>query len=216
MIVIISLTEDVNDDVQSTNVHKTASPILEGTSLETPKKPLTLKKESILTRSIKTSGALLNLPPLLQQKETSTTDDNLHGTVSNSDLLSNSNLSRDMGDIETDTPRTRGTLNNDNDSLSTSTSSVTTTATATATENIVDLGRYCKGYAFEEIYSGRETSFRYSGIIRGATYYFRICCHNAAGQGAWSNTYKCSIQALSSKSIIIVISILIYILIIVD
>ena len=87
----------------------------------------------------------------------------------------------------------------ENDSLSSSTSSLTTTTTTTATEHVTDLGRYCKGFAFEEIYSGKEMSFRYSGLIRGATYYFRIRCHNAAGQGPWSNTYRCSVQPLLSK-----------------
>lgn len=54
-----------------------------------------------------------------------------------------------------------------------------------------DLGRFCQGYAFEEIYCGEETSFQYSGLVAGASYYFRVRCHNAAGWGPWSDTIKC-------------------------
>ncbi len=54
-----------------------------------------------------------------------------------------------------------------------------------------DLGRFCQGYAFEEIYSGEGTDFQYSGLVAGASYFFRVRCHNAAGWGAWSDTVKC-------------------------
>ena len=55
-----------------------------------------------------------------------------------------------------------------------------------------DLGRYCKGYAYEEIYSGDKMSFHYSGLVPGAIYYFRVRSHNAAGWGPWSDTIKCT------------------------
>lgn len=54
-----------------------------------------------------------------------------------------------------------------------------------------ELGRYCQGRAFEEIYCGEDTSFHYSGLVAGASYFFRIRCHNAAGWGPWSDTVKC-------------------------
>ena len=54
-----------------------------------------------------------------------------------------------------------------------------------------NMGRFCKGYAFEEIYRGEKLNFHYSGLVPGATYYFRVRCHNAAGWGPWSDTIKC-------------------------
>ncbi len=54
-----------------------------------------------------------------------------------------------------------------------------------------NVGRFCKGFAFEEIYCGEKPSFHYSGLVTGATYYFRVRCHNAAGWGPWSDTVKC-------------------------
>ena len=54
-----------------------------------------------------------------------------------------------------------------------------------------NVSRFCKGYAFEEIYCGDKLSFHYSGLVPGATYYFRVRCHNAAGWGPWSDTIKC-------------------------
>lgn len=54
-----------------------------------------------------------------------------------------------------------------------------------------ELGRFCQGYAFEEIYCGEDTSFQYSGLVAGASYFFRVQCHNAAGWGPWSDTVKC-------------------------
>ena len=54
-----------------------------------------------------------------------------------------------------------------------------------------NMGRFCKGYAFEEIYCGEKLNFHYSGLVPGATYYFRVRCHNAAGWGPWSDTIKC-------------------------
>ena len=54
-----------------------------------------------------------------------------------------------------------------------------------------DLGRFCRGYACEEIYCGEDPSFQYSGLVTGASYFFRVRCHNAAGWGPWSDTVKC-------------------------
>lgn len=61
----------------------------------------------------------------------------------------------------------------------------------TSQEEYVNVGRYCHGYAFEEIYNGEKANFHYSGLVSGATYYFRVRCHNAAGWGPWSDTVKC-------------------------
>ena len=49
-----------------------------------------------------------------------------------------------------------------------------------------------KGFAFDEIYCGEDICFHYSGLLPGATYYFRVRCHNAAGWGPWSDTVKCT------------------------
>ena len=150
-----------------------------------------------MTPSMRTSGALLNLPPLVQKKETAT--DSHCQALSNSDLLTASNVSGETADIESGTPQAKKVLTvNEPDSLSSSATTLNS-ATITTAGNVNDLGRYCKGYAFEEIYSGRERMFHYSGIVRGATYYFRLRCHNAAGTGAWSNTYKCSVPSLSGE-----------------
>lgn len=54
-----------------------------------------------------------------------------------------------------------------------------------------ELGRFCQGYAFDEIYCGEEAGFQYSGLVAGASYFFRVRCHNAAGWGPWSDTVKC-------------------------
>lgn len=59
------------------------------------------------------------------------------------------------------------------------------------TDEFTNVNRFCKGFAFEEIYCGEKTSFHYSGLVTGATYYFRVRCHNAAGWGPWSDTVKC-------------------------
>ena len=55
-----------------------------------------------------------------------------------------------------------------------------------------DVGRFCHGYSFEEIYRGEQPSFQYSGMLAGASYYFRVCCHNASGWGPSSDTVKCT------------------------
>ena len=153
-------------------------------------------KESVLTQAARTSGILLNLPPLLQKKEA--TDDH-NESLTNSDNQSTSNFSADHEDT-----RLRKTLdmNNPTDEANSHSSSSTSFSAATTadTDNVTDLGRYCKGFAFEEIYRGKETSFQYSGIIRGATYYFRIRCHNAAGEGPWSNTYRCNVPPESKEN----------------
>lgn len=147
------------------------------------------------------SAAILNLPPLLKKPMTSSTTQH---TLSGSDVYSSSDISGEPPNNTEEMPHNRKVSTNlrkmtKNDSASSSSSSLSTTANTTATsvaaatDNVTDLGRYCKGYAFEEIYSGKDTSFRYTGIIKGATYYFRIRCHNAAGLGLWSNTFKCNV-----------------------
>ena len=78
------------------------------------------------------------------------------------------------------------------DGKTSSTSSVESETASTHETDYTNLGRYCKGYAYEEIYSGDKQSFHYSGLVPGAIYYFRVRSHNAAGWGPWSDTIKCT------------------------
>jgi hypothetical protein len=82
---------------------------------------------------------------------------------------------------------------------STSSSSSSTASSEAATPQSplegINIGSFCKGYAFEKIYSGQKNKFSYTGIVPGATYYFRVQCHNNVGTGPWSDTYKCKINS---------------------
>lgn len=79
------------------------------------------------------------------------------------------------------------------DGKTSSTSSVDSRESISAHDSdYTNLGRYPKGYAYEEIYSGDKQSFHYSGLVPGAIYYFRVRSHNAAGWGPWSDTIKCT------------------------
>ena len=181
--------------IPGSNLARTVKPVTGGESV------------SFMTQTAKTSGVLLNLPPLLKKvnEEGSTINDHnrtLSHSGSERDLMSGSNISGILGDTE-DTPRqcphtlgsniekcvsSQGTAE-----LSSSSSSLSDKTMPDSMNNAINMGRYCKGYAFEEIYCGHDTSFTYSGIVTGATYYFRLRCHNAAGEGPWSDTYKCSV-----------------------
>ena len=72
-----------------------------------------------------------------------------------------------------------------------SSSDLSTTSEELSINEHTNLGRLCCGYAFEEIYCGEQANFHYSGLVAGASYYFRVHCHNAAGWGPWSDTVKC-------------------------
>ena len=168
------------------------------------------------------ASALLSLPPLL----TKTTEEGKtklfhraggniqpHETSSGgseADMFLDSNASGILADAE-DTPRPipQMGLANHGDVRVTSrqissrptedSSSTLSDSSDEQTDNFVTMGRFCKGYAFEEIYCGHDCRFQYSGVVTGATYYFRVRCHNAAGDGPWSNTVKCSVTNGNGK-----------------
>lgn len=79
-------------------------------------------------------------------------------------------------------------------SSSTSESSLSDQSTFHSVYDGINIGSFCEGYAFEEIYRGQKNKFCYSGIVPGATYYFRVHCRNNVGEGPWSDTYKCKIN----------------------
>ena len=135
------------------------------------------------------SAARLNLPPLRQT----------HETLLESDQLSDSTtVSGAIPDYEEPHNSRRATYkgatnapHNDN-YTSDSTSSLSESTTDAQSPTFTNVGRFCKGFAFEEIHCGEENTFLYSGLLPGATYYFRVHCHNAAGWGPWSDTVKCT------------------------
>ena len=136
------------------------------------------------------SAARLNLPPLRQP----------HNAVAESetDRLSDSTtVSGTLADSEDPPTPTlkKGAFkkNPKRDEISADSSSTLSDATTDAGNlTFTNIGRFCRGFAFEEIYCGEDYSFLYSGLLPGATYYFRVHCHNAAGWGPWSDTVKCT------------------------
>ena len=140
------------------------------------------------TLAAKTSGALLNLPPLLTKtsEEGQTTVYNQSATEQ--DMVARSYHAKD-GKLEDRTANY-----NEADTQTSSDSSVSSLHSNKLNQaNAIKMDRFCKGFAFEEIYCGLNSSFTYSGVVAGATYYFRVRCRNAAGEGPWSDTYKCVI-----------------------
>ena len=67
-----------------------------------------------------------------------------------------------------------------------SSSELSTTNEELSINEYTNLGRLCRGFAFEEIFCGEQLNFHYSGLVAGA-YYFRVHCHNAA---AWVGTLE--------------------------
>ena len=47
------------------------------------------------------------------------------------------------------------------------------------------------GMPFEQVYSGTETHFTYTGVISMVTYYFRVRCYDNSSRGPWSAVIKC-------------------------
>ena len=145
------------------------------------------------------TGTMLNLPPLIIVKPKS------RSIETDPDLVSDSTASGvwgDSEDVETQCappPRVPKMQPLDEDAASTlprfsrsdSSSTISDSSTEYTDNRFTNVGRFCKGYAFEGIYSGEKPSFHYSGLVPGATYYFRVQCHNAAGWGPWSDTVKC-------------------------
>ena len=88
-------------------------------------------------------------------------------------------------------------------SSSSSQSSLTDESNSNCVYEGINIGCFCQGYAFEEIYYGQKNKFCYSGVVSGATYYFRVQCRNNVGEGPWSDTYKCKINPSKLKYIIL-------------
>ena len=141
------------------------------------------------------SAARLNLPPLRQTHETlvEAEADQLSDSTTVSGTLADSDDHQPPSPSDSThrkrKPRTeaRGRYSSDN-----STSSLSESSSGAHNSTFTNVGRFCRGFAFDEIYNGEEPSFLYSGLLPGATYYFRVHCHNAAGWGPWSDTVKCT------------------------
>ena len=154
------------------------------------------------TAAARASGALLKLPALL----TKTTEDDSESPSDSEtdDPQCMSNASEAMSAETEDTshlihvaPSNAITVNNSqSNSCSSSNSNI---STEPANNDGVNIGQCNKGYKFEEIYAGPTNSFTYSGIVGGATYYFRVRCCNAVGEGPWSDTFKCKIPTGIAK-----------------
>ena len=144
------------------------------------------------------SAAKLNLPPLKQTHEAlaETETDQLSDSTTVSGTLADSE-----DPCNSPTPYTNKTTSKvgakkaiavDTYSTDSSSSMSETTSSSTRDPTFTNVGRFCRGFAFDEIYCGKENKFLYSGLLPGATYYFRVHCHNAAGWGPWSDTVKCT------------------------
>jgi hypothetical protein len=144
------------------------------------------------------SAAKLNLPPLKQTHEAlaETETDQLSDSTTVSGTLADSE-----DPCNSPTPYTNKTTSKvgakkaiavDTYSTDSSSSVSETTSSSTRDPTFTNVGRFCRGFAFDEIYCGKENKFLYSGLLPGATYYFRVHCHNAAGWGPWSDTVKCT------------------------
>jgi len=136
-------------------------------------------------------GGILNLPPLLMDKSAHL------GSLRSVNTNTTSGV---LADGEDENPNINPRHKNrkmipqkssHSDSHSTSSSSLSITSTGSGFTEYMDLGRYCEGFIFEEIYCGEDVSYLYSGAVSGASYYFRVRCHNAAGWGPWSDTVQC-------------------------
>lgn len=141
------------------------------------------------------ASTVLNLPPLIVGKSERSRD-------SETELVSitTSGVFGDSEDTQcAPSPTTPKMSTVEEDKVSDGQNLKRTDSSSTDSDSSVDcnvneftnMGRFCKGYAFEEIYRGEKLNFHYSGLVPGATYYFRVRCHNAAGWGPWSDTIKC-------------------------
>ena len=148
------------------------------------------------------SGALLNLPPLIVNKsstqtvtkcgesETELVSITTSGVFADSEdgaVTPTREMERRMSTVEED----RAPDSKHQVSRTDSSSELSTTSEELSINDYSNIGRLCSGYAFEEIFCGEQTNFHYSGLVAGASYYFRVRCHNAAGWGPWSDTVKC-------------------------
>ncbi len=128
-------------------------------------------------------GGVLNLPPLVisQSDQIQQHEGSLHSVTT----------SGVFGDSEDDDHVDESDQQKVSQTDSTSSLSNSSTHEELKVTEHTEVGRFCQGYAFEEIYCGEDTGFQYSGLVAGASYFFRVRCHNAAGWGPWSNTVKC-------------------------
>lgn len=138
------------------------------------------------------SAAKLNLPPLRQTHQTLAESDQLSDSTTVSETLGDSEEPHNSSFIPpTGKPIHRGATTND-DCSSDSSSNISESTSNASNPTFTNVGRFCKGFVFDEIYCGENNSFLYSGLVPGATYYFRVHCHNAAGWGPWSDTVRCT------------------------
>lgn len=121
------------------------------------------------------SSSILNLPPLKSSATAIPPVD--HVSNSTSGVFAESEDSVPMATREHgETP------SSDNSNIS------------THINNYINIGRHSNGIQFEEIYYGNGTEYNYTSTINGASYYFRLRCHNAAGWGPYSDIMKCTVN----------------------
>lgn len=144
------------------------------------------------------SAALLNLPPLRQTYETlaETETDQLSDSTTVSETQAES---EDIHNSPNTNTVSKGAAERETRYSTDSISSLSESSSDTRNSTFTNVGRFCRGFMFDEIYRGEEFSFVYSGLLPGATYYFRVHCHNTAGWGPWSDTIKCTTAQGTSK-----------------
>ena len=141
--------------------------------------------------------AVLNLPPLVITSKHSESDTELMSITTSGVFADSEDATSPCGDVDESSAGRMSTLGESGEiempkmSRTDSSSSFTDTSDELNENEYTNVGRFCHGYAFEEIYCGEKPTFHYSGLVPGASYYFRVRCHNAAGWGPWSDTVKC-------------------------
>ena len=121
------------------------------------------------------SSSLLNLPPLKTATATPPMD---HVSNTTSGVFAESEDSVPVASR----PYGESPSSDDGSTLSTHTS------------NYANIGRHSNGIQFKQIYHGNNTQYLYNNPVQGACYYFRLCCHNAAGWGPYSDIIKCTVN----------------------
>lgn len=137
------------------------------------------------------SGRILNLPPLIINKPEPAMPVSSVQTMTTSGVFDESDdaHSTHMSTVDESEASDQHKASHNAESASSLSSELS--SNETKVNEYTRLGRFCQGYAFEEIYCGEETNFQYSGLVAGASYFFRVRCHNAAGWGPWSDTVRC-------------------------
>ena len=139
------------------------------------------------------SSKVLNLPPLIVTKtgEQALQLASMQSVITTSGVFEDSEEDGNSGHMSTVDESEQSDQPKSTHAESSSSLSELSTSNDVKIDEYCNLGRFCQGYAFEEIYCGEDTSFLYSGLVTGASYFFRVRCHNAAGWGPWSDTAKC-------------------------